>query len=561
MKNDRRSTKLTPKQIKKIVIIAVIVIALLTGLALYLRKRVTDSFGGNGGSEVISASVTTGSISTSVSGSGRLTDDDVDQLDIPSDVKLKEIYVSVGDKVSEGDILASVNMDSVLSAMADINEQLETIDSEINSASSDAASSYISSSVSGRVKKIYVASGDNVASAMYENGALMLLSLDGYMAVDIENDTLAAGDTVSVTVSGGDSYDGTVDEAAGGTATVLITDNGTLLGDEVTVYDADGGVLGSGTLYIHDELKVVGYAGTVGYVSVQENSSVYSGSTLLTLSDTTYTANYESLLSEREDYEEDLATLISIYKEGALYASFSGTIREINAEDDESRDSTSSSTSTTSTTSSTDSTATEQYISYSPDTTMTMTVSVDESEILSVSIGQSAVVTIDAIDNQSFTGTVTAIDKAGTSSSGVTTYTADIQIDKTDDMLSGMSASATITIDGVEDALLIPTDALNQTSSSYYVYTSYDESTGELGSMVEVTVGISNSNYTEIKSGLSEGDTVYYTEKEDNSFGFTPGGDFGGGDMGGMPSGGGDFGGGGGGMPSGGGGPNGGFPG
>ena len=84
----------------------------------------------------------------------------------------------------------------------------------------------------------------------------------------------------------------------------------------------------------------------------------------------------------------------------------------------------------------------------------------------------------------------------------------------------GMSASATIKIDGVENALLIPVDALNRTSSGYYVYTECDEESGTLGGMVEVTAGISNSVYVEITSGLSEGDTVYYTEKEDSAFSF-----------------------------------------
>ncbi len=46
--------------------------------------------------------------------------------------------------------------------------------------------SYISASVSGRIKKIYAAAGDSVSGVMYEHGALMLLSLDGYMAVDID---------------------------------------------------------------------------------------------------------------------------------------------------------------------------------------------------------------------------------------------------------------------------------------------------------------------------------------------------------------------------------------
>lgn len=550
MKNNRRSTKLSPRQIKKLIIIAVLAAAVITGLLLFLRKRVSDQFAGSSGTEVSSAAVTAGSISTSVYGSGRLSDDDVEQLDIPSGVELEKIYVSLGNRISEGDILASVKMSSVLSAMSDISDELDSLDEQISSAAGSSSDSYISSSVSGRVKKVYAEPGDSVASVMYGHGALALISLDGYMAVDIENGTLSAGDSVTVTASDGKSYSGTVSTAGDGTATVLVTDNGTVYGDSVTAEDENGNTLGSGTLYIHDELKAVGYTGSVSYVYVSGNSYVYSGSSLMALTDTANTAGYQSLLSQREEKEETLRQLIRIYKEGALYSTLSGTVNVINAADSETSESSSASSSD------------GQYISISPDKTMSMSVSVDESEILSVSIGQKASVTIDSIDGETFSGTVTAIDKAGTSSSGVTTYTAGISIDKTDAMLSGMSASATIMINGVENALLIPVDALNMTSSSYYVYTSYDESTGELGGMKEVTVGITNSNYAEITSGLSEGDTVYYIEKQTESFGFGMPGDSFGGEM---PGGGGPEGapsggsGRGGQMPSGGG--PGGFPG
>lgn len=472
--------------------------------------------------------------------STKLSDDDVETLDIPDDVELEEIKAVHGSKVEEGDLLATVDLNTVMLAMSTVSDELDTLDDEINSAVSDSVSSYISFSVSGRVKKIYAAAGDSVNDVMYEHGALMLVSLDGYMAVDIDTAALSVGDSMTVSTSDGTEYTGTVGAVLDGTATVLITDNGPAYGDTVSVKSADGADLGSGELYIHDELKIVGYAGTVSYLSVSEGSSIYSGSTLLGLTDTDYTANYETLLSERSDKEAVLNRLIKIYKEGALYSDISGTVKEINADDDESR---------------TDDSSTEgQYFSISPDKTMSIPVSVDESEILSVSVGQSAIVSIDSINGEVFNGTVTEIDRAGTSSSGVTTYTATISIDKTDAMLAGMSASATIVIDGVDDALLIPVDALNKTSSSYYVYTSYDESSGEFGGMVEVTVGISNANYVEITGGLNEGDTVYYKEQQTTS-GFMPGGmDFGGGSMpggdfgGGMPSG--DFGGGN--MPSGG---------
>lgn len=546
MTNDRRKVTLSPKKLKKIIIISVIAIAALTGLALWLRSRVASQFGRQNDTEISSAAVTRGSISTSVYGSGRLSDDDVETLDIPSGVELTDIPVSAGDKVEAGDVLASVDLGTVLSAMSDVNDEIASVDTKLASAANTSTTGYISSSVAGRVKKVYAASGDNVAALMYKYGALALLSLDGYMAVDIDADGLTAGDTLSAVTASGTALDATVSDIAGSTATVLVSDASVLYGESVTVYSADGTELGTGEAYIHDELKVVGYTGTVAYVSVAEGSAVGAGATLMTLSNTATGAEYAELLSQRSELEDTLKTLINIYNEGALCAEFGGTVIAVNAVTaDEAKSAASTDTEDDS----------EQSFTLSPDKTMSMSVTVDETEILSVSIGQSAEVSVDAIDGETFTGTVTGIDRAGTSSSGVTTYTAEVSIPKADGMLAGMSASATISIEGVENALLVPADAVNRSSSGYYVYTFCDEESGTLGGMVEVTVGITNSNYAEILSGLGEGDTVYYIEKEDNSFSFAmPGGDFGG-DFGGAPSGGmpsGDFPGGGGGMPSGG---------
>ena len=547
MTNDRRKVTLSREKLRKIIIIAVIAIAALTGLALWLRSRVASQFGRQNDTEISSAAVTRGSISTSVYGSGRLSDDDVETLDIPSGVELTDIPVSAGDKVEAGDVLASVDLGTVLSAMSDVNDEIASIDTKLASAANTSTTGYISSSVSGRVKKVYAASGDNVAALMYKYGALALLSLDGYMAVDIDADGLTAGDTLSAVTASGTALDATVSDITGSTATVLVSDAAVLCGESVTVYSADGTELGTGEAYIHDELKIVGYTGTVAYVSVAEGSAVGAGATLMTLSNTATGAEYAELLSQRSELEDTLKTLINIYNEGALCAEFGGTVIAVNAVTaDEAKSASSTDTEDSD----------EQSFTLSPDKTMSMSVTVDETEILSVSIGQSAEVSVDAIDGETFTGTVTGIDRAGTSSSGVTVYTAEVSIPKADGMLAGMSASATISIEGVENALLVPADAVNRSSSGYYVYTSCDEESGTLGGMVEVTVGITNSNYAEILSGLGEGDTVYYIEKEDNSFSFAmPGGDFGG-DFGGTPSGGmpsgGFSGGSGGGMPNGG---------
>ena len=164
---------------------------------------------------------------------------------------------------------------------------------------------------------------------------------------------------------------------------------------------------------------------------------------------------------------------------------------------------------------------------------MSVTITVDESDILSLEVGQETDVVIKSIGEDAFSGTVTEIDRSGASGS----FTAVVTFDKTAGMLPGMTASVDVRIDGVDDAIIIPVDALKRTSTGAYVYTSYDEETQQYGGRVDVITGLSNNNYVEIKSGLSVGDTVYYTEKQ------TFGNMFGNMGFGNMPGGGGNSGG------------------
>ncbi len=237
-----------------------------------------------------------------------------------------------------------------------------------------------------------------------------------------------------------------------------------------------------------------------------------------------------------------MADLVTIYKEGGILATCDGTIYSLSSTSSDSYSSDMSGMTTSS------SSGSQTVATISLNESMIISISVDETDILSLSEGQEAYVTIDSIGDDTFSGTVTSIGTTASSDSGVTSYTAEITIDKTSDMLSGMSASVVITIEGVDDALLIPVDALHQTSSTAYVYTEYDEETGEFSGMVEVTIGLSNSSYVEITDGLSEGDTVYYSETstDDSSFSMDSiMGGMGGSDMGGMSGGSSDFSGGG----------------
>lgn len=349
---------------------------------------------------------------------------------------------------------------------------------------------------------------------MVEHGGLAAISLDGYMAVDLETERLSQGDEVTLILSDGTEEEGTVETVVAGKATILVTDNGPEYDEKVTVRDADGTTIGSGSLYIHNPLMVTGYAGTIKTVNASLNQQVYSSTTLFTLKDTSTSASYDALLRSRSEKEETLLELLQIQRNGGVTAPISGSVysvADLDEEDEENE---------------TEETESMELVTLSPDVSMSVTISVDEGDILSLELGQTADVTVSSVSEDTLSGTVTEIDK--TDSTGA--YTAVITLDKVSGMIPGMTASIDVRIEGVDDAIIIPADALHQTSSGYYVYTSYDEETQEYGGRVDVIPGISNDNYVEIKSGLNEGDTVYYTESQD-MFGNRGFGNMGGGQM------------------------------
>ena len=149
-------------------------------------------------------------------------------------------------------------------------------------------------------------------------------------------------------------------------------------------------------------------------------------------------------------------------------------------------------------------------VTLSPDERMSVTISVDETDIIALEPGQVAQITVNSI-GEMFIGEVAEINRSAAGNAGVTSYTAQITMPKDERMMSGMSAKVVVRIQGVAGAILIPSDALHQTRDAAFVYTSYDYDTQEFGGAVPVTTGLSDGNMVEIVEGLSEGDTVYYT--------------------------------------------------
>jgi multidrug efflux pump subunit AcrA (membrane-fusion protein) len=137
---------------------------------------------------------------------------------------------------------------------------------------------------------------------------------------------------------------------------------------------------------------------------------------------------------------------------------------------------------------------------------------VDEIDILKIKSGQRATISVDAVPNRTFTGTVSFISPFGTpDTNNVVKFPVTILLDPTDVALKGgLTATADIEISSVENALLVPLAAVTTTNAGSFV-TVVDEVTGKQGKR-QITLGIKNLQSAEVLSGLKEGDKVVIEE-------------------------------------------------
>lgn len=304
-----------------ILAIALIVASLPSGISAVTKVN----------SKVLSAVPEENTISTVLSGGGTLSPQEGTAQSLPQALELETYYVKNGQTVSEGDPIAQVDLVAVKAAISELQEVIDTLDAAIASESSKTNDSVIRSGTAGRVKKIYAREGTAAADTVYESGALLLLSLDGLMAVDLEA-RAEVGQRVTVTLSDGTALEGTVESVSDGTATVTLSDETAPLDDSVTVTTKDGETLGTGNLYIHSRLRVAGAYGTVSQISVKENRQVSAGSALLTLKDTGHTAEYARLLNRRTELEDQMESLVRLSKDGILHADCGGIVSGVDTE-------------------------------------------------------------------------------------------------------------------------------------------------------------------------------------------------------------------------------------
>lgn len=132
-------------------------------------------------------------------------------------------------------------------------------------------------------------------------------------------------------------------------------------------------------------------------------------------------------------------------------------------------------------------------------------VSLSEVDVPNVKVGQKVTITLDSITDKTFTGAVATVDRIGSISSNVTSYSANIKLDiGSDAILPNMAATANIILQTKTDVIKVPTSSLITQNGTQLARTLQN---GKEVS-VPVEIGISSASETEIISGLNEGQTV-----------------------------------------------------
>ena len=373
---------------------------------------------------------------------------------------------------------------------------------------------YVRAEVAGVVSSLKVTKGDEVTSgqevAVIRDSSRMLLTLE-FPAADAAN--FSVGQSAAVTLDGTfEQLDGTVTSVSGTdalsagnlltrTVTITVKNAGGLTTAQAATASINGvSSIGSATFAYQAERTLTAQAaGTVTSINVQEGSDVAKDDIILGLSGDDLTESIQSASESLRSAEISMQNLQDTMNNYTVTAPISGTIIEKDAKVGDA-------------VKTGDTLCIVYDLSY-----LEMSINVDELQISSISVGQQVQITADAVPDKTYVGTVTRVSMKGTSNGGTTTYPVSIRIDDTDGLRPGMNANAEIVVAEAKNALVVPNAAVVR--GSYVLVTKDSPSAANADTAMEapegfvyvpVKTGVSDDDYTQIVSGIQEGDTIGY---------------------------------------------------
>ena len=454
------------------------------------------------------------SITNSLSSSGTLQPADSYTVTTLVSGEILSDTFEKGDTVEKGELLYTLDSSSASSNLTQSQNSYSQAQSSYEQA---VAAKYPTADMSGTVSEVYVSNGDTVSAGT----ELLKIVEDDSLTIDfkfayVNDGTFYVGQSATVYVDGfAGTLSGVVtavsdDSTAVSTGVKLSTvrvkvTNPGLVTADYTASAVIGGYAsyGSSTVRVSSSSIITAdVSGKVTGLTWLAGDSISSGDRICTLTGDTVDDQIENARISVSNAATTLENAQDNLDDYSITAPISGTVVTKTAKAGDKIEGGS------------DGTLCVIYdMSY-----LEMTMSIDELDISSVEVGQEVQITADAVEGEVYTGVVTEVSVAGTTSGGITTYPVTVRIDETDGLLPGMNVDAEIIISSAEDVLAVPSAAVNRgntiliTADSPSAAGALDQEAPEGYVYVEVETGVSDDSYTEIISGLQEGDTVAYLQ-------------------------------------------------
>ena len=421
----------------------------------------------------------------------------------------------VGDTIEKGTVLYTIDSSDVATSVEKAQLALEQAQRSYDDA---ADAQYIRSVIGGTVASIKVKAGDYVTAgqeiATVRDDSSLLLTLE-FPAADASG--FAVGQAAEVILNGTfETLSGTVQAVAGTdtissgnllvrTVTIAVKNNGSLTTAQAASATINGvSALASARFdYQHQQTVTATTSGTVAAVCVKEGTAIEANTAIVQLSGTELSRQVQSAADSLLNAQLSMSDTQKQMENYTITSPISGTVIQKNVKAGD--------------TVGTDTTASETLCTIYDLSYLEMTLNVDELEILSIKEGQTVTITADAISDRTFTGVVTSVSAAGTTTGGTTTYPVTIRIDDTGDLLPGMNATAEIEVSSASNALAVPNGSVVRgnyvlvTKDSPSAANAVQDMTAPDGYVyVKITTGTSDNDSIEVTGGLQEGDTIAY---------------------------------------------------
>jgi multidrug efflux pump subunit AcrA (membrane-fusion protein) len=447
------------------------------------------------------ATVAKGVVQSTVSGSGNLQSASQLDLGFKTSGVVTHIYVTQGQHVTEGELLATLNPESAEVTLAQAKASLQSAEANLSQEEeSDGETSTGQSSSTGSVVQA------STASVHSESVALTASTRVTTPQATTPASTPTTTTTTTPTTTTPTSTTTTTTPSTTTTTPATPTTTSTPTQTSTSTSKSPAKTTPSAGASKESEQQSGSSSSAKSTVSSATREANLASAKAAVKSDRLTVQSDEQAVQDTKLYAPQDGTIVSLSGEVGETASASGTTKASSSSSSSSSSSTGTGasalggSSTGSSSSSTDSSSSSSFAVLSNLSSMQLVVALSESEVGNVHVGQIATVTVEALSGAKLAAHVSEVATLSTSSSGAVSYDVTFQLEQLASGLKpGMSATAEVVVKQAE-GINVPTSAI--TADSVTV-----ERGGKQVSQA-VTTGLAGNSSTIVLSGLKAGETV-----------------------------------------------------